>query len=648
MALFPFRCHHLALTSQSQVGIDLFGRQVQQTLFAPLGGVQQSWWSFVLLGSALVLVALLLLARLPSFLAGLSLLAQRTAELAVRLLSMFGSLIRELVWIDPYHRQRRHQRWSSRSEDERSLFHQFCLLFIDFLALPLDWLATVGLFRMFQPEPHTEFKERRRHPISQALLPRLHGVIGRHANLFLLLSFLRLLLPRTWLPAALWKQIVSADSYAPEFPISSMIWLTLDEDVREVLARPDDFEVIYGPRMRAVTAPVHSLSSDESAGAGESGNFLLGMQDTPRYARDSSNMRLVFRREDSLHCRRLAERAASQALRRVVGASSLAVPASARVELDLPVDLVIPAVEELVHHYFGIPVPLSIRQDQHDFLDACDPATGFERVVEIDYDHRWLASVFNYLFYDLKGRQSLEDCMRFAPSVQLAIQQIIQRRKQEFAAGIDLQADDVLTRCLRLQQSGTPGMDDETLRVNLTGFLVGAITPLINATCQVMDVLLDRPRALAIAQAAAVAGDHERLLACAMEALRFSPGDPVIYRWTNRDTWIGSGVKRCSIPRQTLVMAWNASAMFDPALVRSPWTFRLDRPSGSYWHWGHGQHKCAGAYINMAVIPAILTPLLRQRRLARVPGLAGRPSKEGLDGITIRHFGLQFLPTSER
>lgn len=636
-------CHQLVHAGQLQVRFDLLANQTQQPLSALFGSQQQGWLSCVLIGSALVVIALLL-ARLPSFLSGLALFVLRMAELAVRLLSMSGSLIRELLWIDPNHRQRRHQRWSSRSEDDRSLLQQICFLLTDLLMLPLEWLASVGLFRIFQPDPHTESKERRRHPVSQGLLQRLHGVIARHANLYLLLSFLRLLLPRTWLPAPLWRQIVSADSYAPDFPISSMLWLTLDEDVREVLARPDVFEVIYGPRMRAVTAPVPCLSSGDSAGEGETGNFLLGMQDTPRYARDSSNMRLVFRREDSLHCRRIAERAATQALRRAVGQSTSALAAPARVELDLPVDLVIPAVEVFVHNYFGISVPLRVAQDRNLDLDVSAPVAGSDRVAEIDYDHRWLASVFNFLFYDLKGEKSLEDCRRFSPSVRVAIQQVIQRRQLELAAGVNTEADDVLTRSLRLQNSGTPGMDDETLRINLTGFLVGAITPLINATCQVVDVLLDRPKALANAQAAAVAGDHERLLACAMEALRFSPGDPVIYRWTNSDTWIGSGMKRCSIPRQTLVMAWNASAMFDPACVRSPWMFRFDRPSGSYWHWGHGQHKCAGAYINMAVIPAILAPLLRQRRLERLPGPAGRPSKEGLDGITIRHFGLRFLP----
>ncbi|MFM7235768.1 MAG: cytochrome P450 [Cyanobium sp.] len=644
MSPLSLRCFQFAFTTQALEGINLLGRQIEDSIISPLAGEQANWWSTLPVVSALAFIALLFLARIPAYWSGLSLLLHRFAELSVRLLLMLGALIREFTWIDPHHRQRRHERCNSHSEDDRTLLNRFISLLVDVLALPLDWLATIGLFRLFQPDPETEFKERRRHPTSQGLLHRLHGVIGRHANLYLILSFLRLLLPRMWLPAGLWMRIVSADSYAPDFPISSMIWLTLDEDVRDVLARPDVFEVIYGPRMRAVTAPVLVASSDDMAADVDAGNFLLGMQDTPRYTRDSSNMRLAFRREDSLRCSHLAERAASEALRSAVRASAAVVPFAAHVNLDLPSDLVIPAVEALIRQYFGISIPLRIREGPDSLPQAAHTASQDQRTVEVDYDHRWLASVFNYLFYDLKGHRSYEDSNRYAPKVRLALQQIIQRRKRDLDAGIDTRADDVLTRCLRLQQSGTPGMDDETLRINLTGFLVGAITPLINATCQVVDVLLDRPKALCVAQAAALAGDHERLLACVMEALRFSPGDPVIYRWSNCDTWIGSGANRCAIPRQTLVMAWNASAMFDPALVRLPWMFRLDRQSGSYWHWGDGQHKCAGAYINMAVIPAILAPLLRQRRLSRAPGLEGRPSKKGLDGITIRHFGLQFRP----
>ena len=52
-------------------------------------------------------------------------------------------------------------------------------------------------------------------------------------------------------------------------------------DVQEVLARDDVFQVTYGPGMEAVTG-------------GQ--NFFLGMQNSPAYERDVTNMRMAMRR----------------------------------------------------------------------------------------------------------------------------------------------------------------------------------------------------------------------------------------------------------------------------------------------------------------------------------------------------------------
>ena len=40
-------------------------------------------------------------------------------------------------------------------------------------------------------------------------------------------------------------------------------------------------------------------------------------------------------------------------------------------------------------------------------------------------------------------------------------------------------------------------------------------------------------------------------------------------------------------------------------------------------------HTCFGAYINRAVIPIILKPLLKQRNLRRAAGDAGRMDNQG-------------------
>lgn len=581
-------------------------------------------------------LALVLLLQLPGLIPGLRQQIGRLRELASRLWRLLLALLRELLWVDPGRRRARRARWPENGDGEEMPLVQVLLeAVLDLLLLPLDWLASLGLQRLLRPDPATEQKEQRRRSQSAGLALRLSWAWKRHFNLYLLLSFLRLVQPRLWLPRRAWQKLVRPDSY-PGFPIRGMLWLSRNADVRDVLERPETFEVIYGPRMQRVSKPVDPPPDGGApCDPSEEGNFLLGMQDTPRYWRDISNMRLAFRREDSVRCRQLAERSATASLEHLIDRHLDAGP----LRLDLAADLVVPALEDLVRDYFGIPLPLRCPAPA-----GSGGAAGVRE--EIDGRHLWLEALFHYLFYDLKGSVSEADALHAAPRVRAALQRIIRERHQAMGDGSqDGNADDVLSRCLRLQRSGTPGMDDETLRVNLTGFLVGAMTPLINATCQVMDVLLDRPRAMALARAAVLDPDpeqaHARLRACVMEALRFSPGDPVIYRWARQDTWVGEGSRRRAIPQETLVMAWNSSAMFDPALVAAPWEFRSDRPAGAYLHWGQGQHTCAGAYINMAVIPAILAPLLRRGRLRRAAGSAGQLRKPL---ITVRHFELLLRP----
>src|SRR5580704_8552839 len=69
----------------------------------------------------------------------------------------------------------------------------------------------------------------------------------------------------------------------PILLIKNFALVTRFDDVQEVLARDDVFQVLYGEKMRVVTG-------------GQ--DFFLGMQDSPEYTRDVSHMRSVVRRED--------------------------------------------------------------------------------------------------------------------------------------------------------------------------------------------------------------------------------------------------------------------------------------------------------------------------------------------------------------
>jgi cytochrome P450 len=182
--------------------------------------------------------------------------------------------------------------------------------------------------------------------------------------------------------------------------------------------------------------------------------------------------------------------------------------------------------------------------------------------------------------------------------------------------------DDVLGRCLVLQQAGQLGMDDLGIRNNLIGLMIGAVPTISKAAVQALDQLFNFPEALKGAQEAARSGDDALLGRYVFEAMRFNPVNPVIYRRAVRDTSVGQGTLRArTIPEGTLVMAGNLSAMFDPQIINEPSCFRTDRPWSHYILWGDAMHTCFGAQINAAVIPAVLKPLLQKQNLRRIGGI---------------------------
>lgn len=346
-------------------------------------------------------------------------------------------------------------------------------------------------------------------------------------------------------------------------------------DVIDILSRDADFGVVYAPRMEMITG-------------GE--NFFLGMQDTPRYTRDTSNMRLVVRRDD-----------VPGIVTPYVSTAAAGIVARAPGMIDVPQALTQPVAAGLLDHYFGTPGPS-------------------EAVMA-----EWTTLLFWYLFIDLQADPDL-DARATAAAAEFRLWMdghIAERRKAP-------PRDDVLGRCLAMGSAGMPGMSDRDIRNNLIGLLIGELPTLSAAATLALDELLDRPREFAAACAAARAGDDAKLSAHVFEALRFRPLNPVVYRRAMHDTMIAAGkLRRRKIVKDSIVMASNLSAMFDPLAIPDATRFRIDRPWQTYMLWGYGLHVCFGAHINRAVLPAVLKPLLAQPNLRRAEGPRGRIDTAG-------------------
>jgi len=368
---------------------------------------------------------------------------------------------------------------------------------------------------------------------------------------------------------AFWPNLALPVTLLKAYPSQGVVIVTRAADVIETLDRDADFEVVYEPRMRALTG-------------GE--NFFLGMQNSAPYEHDVSIMRLIMPRSDIDGVVAPLARARAEAF---AGAHSGSI--------DLPQELTLRVPAAIVADYFGTPGP-----GEKDMI-------------------AWASLLFWWLFLDATADAALNTrALDAARHLCAAVDADLAARK---AGGA--QKDDLLGRALALQKS-RPEFTDLAIRNNLVGIIIGAIPTLSMASCQAIDQLLRRPDAFAGAAAAAKAGDEALLGAYLFEGLRFNPINPVIFRRATRDTTIAeSSWRACKVKKGNMVLASNLSAMFDPLRIEDPESFKVDRPWGEYILWGYGLHSCFGAYINKAVIPAMLRPVLAREGLRRAAGDAG-------------------------
>jgi len=353
----------------------------------------------------------------------------------------------------------------------------------------------------------------------------------------------------------------------PILTVKGVTLVTRFDDVQEVLQRDSVFVAPYADGFRELTG---------------GRNFFLGMANTAEYQRDVSNMRIVVRRDD------LPTRIAP-----FVGATADRLVAEAPGRMDVVSELAQRAATEFVADYFGIPSPTPTA-----FADQSGAISG-------------------YLF--LAADNLRAGAVAASGAMLAAIRDTVAARKAGTA-----RPDDVLGRCLVLQQAAVPGMDDDTLVVNLFGMVVGAIPTTAAMVARALDDLLDRPRELAMAHQAAVAGDTATVTRFVSEAMRFSPLGPGVPRNVVADYTIARGTTRAhEVKAGSKLLALLQSATFDGDRVESPHEFRTDRPDYEYMHFGYGMHTCFGQYINMVQIPRIAQALLARPNLRRAPGKDG-------------------------
>jgi cytochrome P450 len=184
----------------------------------------------------------------------------------------------------------------------------------------------------------------------------------------------------------------------------------------------------------------------------------------------------------------------------------------------------------------------------------------------------------------------------------------------------------VLTRLVAMRAS-EPWLDDDAVRRNVNGLIVGAVDTTSKAVTHVVHELLRRPGALTKARDAAQAGDIDAVHGYAWDALRFRPHGPVLERHCGKDATLGPGGTRIRAGSTVLVSV--LSGMFDRVAFPRPGDLRPGRPLDRYLHFSHGMHTCFGLGINGVQIPELVAALLCLPDLRRVPGSEGRLVYDG-------------------
>jgi cytochrome P450/glutathione S-transferase len=375
----------------------------------------------------------------------------------------------------------------------------------------------------------------------------------------------------------------------PNLALGKTAIISRHVDVIDVLTRDTEFTIsqINAPLFDAIKSP-----------------FVLGMDRGAQHSRELAVLQQAVHREDIGRIRDTVRQSAAQLIQAAWPYGKIdSVNGIARV---VPV--------RLLESYFGIPSP--------------DDPTMM----------RWMRDTFHVLFVNLANDPLVKrDGVRSASELRQHVLGLIAKRREQRAE--PNQPDDVLGRLVAMQGAANPWLDDDSVRREVGGLIVGAVDTTSKFVNLALDELFRRPAAFASARDAAIAGDMEAVRRHAYEAVRFNPHNTFVVRFCPNGAMVAAETKReRSIPAGANVIVGTLSAMFDPEKFPAPDEFRGDRDV-EYLHFGFGLHRCFGYAINGVVIPEILAALLRLPNLRRAAGAAGAIV---FDGPFPERFILEF------
>ena len=384
--------------------------------------------------------------------------------------------------------------------------------------------------------------------------------------------------------------------FKPVASIGGMIHIARDEQVRDILGRPQDFPVPFGPEMRML---------------GEGATFMLGL-DGAEHERFHRIMAKVLLRDDA-EMMRVKSAAFSAAL--LEGHSG---------SIDVINGLIKRVPAEICVRYFGLDC-----QDTDSFAD-------------------WTLAISAMLFGDPAGEAvTRELAMQGARKMSALIDDAIGRIRQHVLQDGDRieDATTLVHRLLIVQQNEQ--LSDAEIRALLIGTASGFVPTNTLAAANMLAEIFDRPNAMKHAREAALQGDRDLMRKVLLEAGRLNPTlSPGQWRYCPDGAKIDVGGKPRAIPPQSTLLVSTMSAMRDPRAWDDPAAFRIDRAQEPDLLFGHGPHFCIGKELAIAQISGVFGELFGQSNLRRARGKEGRLRYLG---FFPRHWQLDYnTPSSEQ
>lgn len=423
--------------------------------------------------------------------------------------------------------------------------------------------------------------------------------------------------PKTWAGKLKAKLAIAAlqpiyafgRAFFPVMKLAGIYHIARDEQVRDVLSRPEVFNVPFGPEMAELARGT---------------TFALGL-DGVEHARQNALLRQIINpTKDIETIGTLSNTFASALLENSNG------------RIDAINDLIKATVSEVCIRYFGFLV-----DDRDAFAD-------------------WTIAASALLFGDPMGNPKVRElalngaaklCAVFDASIERAIM-----LRTRFADSSD-SADTIVDRLVALQErhGKIDPISNADIRAILFGLVSGFIPTNTLAAGKMLDVLVKRPAAFeaAVLSAQKGADGRDALKRILLEAGRLNPTlSPGQWRYCPKEATIKTGNKTTIIPAGAVLMVSTMSAMRDKRVFDAPDDFNPNRKTADgKWQeadllFGAGVHHCVGKYLAIEQITETFIALLRQ------PGIrpaAGKAGKLRSIGPFCRNLEMEFdTPASEQ